>query len=147
MADPSGAIPQDPISVVADISGMARLFVNLLAVDPSRLDTPPGELRELTLNELRISAAGAELTGSGSATFAPGQMIPMPVGSVDLQLSGSNALLDAVQAAGIAPPQELAMVRGMLGAFTRPGAAPDTLETTIEFTEGGGISANGVPLQ
>jgi hypothetical protein len=63
------------------------------------------------------------------------------------QLSGGNALLDTLQGAGIVPIEQLAMVRGMLGAFARPGATPDTLESTIEFTEGGGITANGVPLQ
>ena len=51
------------------------------------MGAPPGELRDMTLNELRISVGGATLTGSGSADFAPGP-IPMPVGSVDLQLSG-----------------------------------------------------------
>ena len=39
------------------------------------------------------------------------------------------------------------MARGLLGAFARPGAAHDTLETRLEFTQGGGISANGVPLR
>jgi hypothetical protein len=146
MADPAQAIPRDPISVVADLSGSVMVMANLLAMDPMAMGAPPGELRDMTLNELRISVGGATLTGSGSAEFAPGP-IPMPVGSVDLQLSGGNGLLDRLQAAGLVPIEQLAMVRGMLGAFARPGATPDTLESTIEFTEGGGITANGVPLQ
>jgi hypothetical protein len=146
MFDPAQAIPRDPISVVADLSGTAVVTANLLAMDPETMGAPPGELRDMTLHELRISVGGATLTGSGSANFAPGP-IPMPVGSVDLQLSGGNGLLDRLQTAGLVPIEQLAMVRGMLGAFARPGAMPDTLESTIEFTEGGGISANGIPLQ
>jgi len=146
LADPQGAFPRDPITVIADLTGAVQVTTNLLGSDPSTMTAPPGELRNLTLNELRITAGGATLTGSGSAEFAPGP-VPQPVGSVDLQLSGGNALLDTLQGAGIVPIEQLAMVRGMLGAFARPGATPDTLESTIEFTEGGGITANGVPLQ
>ena len=144
--DPDGAIPRDPITVVADLTGTARVVTNLLAMDPEAMGAPPGELRDMTLNELRVSAGGATLTGTGSAEFTPGP-IPMPVGAVDLQLRGGNALLDTLQETGFVPVEQIAMVRGMLGAFARPGAAPDTLESTVEFTEDGGITANGVPLQ
>jgi hypothetical protein len=145
MADPAESFPRDPLSVIVDISGSVRVLENLLAAD-MEAGPPPVELQQMTVNELRISAAGATLTGTGSAEFAPGP-VPMPVGSVDLQLSGGLALLDTLQGTGIVPIEQLAMVRGMLGAFARPGATPDTLESTIEFTEGGGITANGVPLQ
>jgi hypothetical protein len=144
--DPDGSIPRDPISVVADLTGSARVVSNLLAMDPEAMGAPPGELRDMTLNELRVSVGGATLTGTGSAEFTPGP-IPMPVGAVDLQLNGGNALLDRLQETGLVPIEQIAMVRGMLGAFARPGPTPDTLESTIEFTEGGSITANGVPLQ
>lgn len=147
MADPAETFPRDPLTVIADLSGSLRVLQNLMTADIEDMDGPPPvELQQMTLNELRVSAAGATLTGSGSAEFAPGP-VPMPVGSVDLQLSGGLALLDTLEAAGLVPIEQLAMVRGMLGAFARPGATPDTLESTIAFTEGGGITANGVPLQ
>jgi hypothetical protein len=145
MADPAESFPRDPLTVIADLSGSVRVLENLLAADMDAA-VPPVELQQMTLNELEISAAGARLTGSGQAEFAPGP-VPMPVGAVDLRLSGGLALLDTLQSTGLVPIEQLAMARGMLGAFTRPGATPDTLETTIEFTEGGGIRANGVPLQ
>lgn len=147
LGDPAQAIPRDPLTVVADISGAVRLFTDLMASDPTAMDAPPGELRSLTVNELRIGAGGAELSGAGDMTFAPNQMIPIPVGRVDLRLSGSNALMDQLGASGLVPMQELAMVRGMIAAFARPGAQPDTMETTVEFAEDGTITANGVPLQ
>jgi len=146
LADPSQSFPRDPITVIADLSGTVQVMADLMSMDPTTMGEAPGELREMSLNELRISVGGATLTGSGSATFEPGP-VPVPVGSVDLQLSGGNALLDTVQGMGLVPIEQLAMVRGLLGAFARPGATPDTLESTIEFTEGGGITANGVPLQ
>lgn len=146
LADPAQAIPRDPITAIVDLSGTARILRDLLALDPSEIGDIPGQLVDLGINELRISATGAELTGSGRADFPPGP-IPMPVGAVDLQLRGLNALFDRLQAAGLVPIEQLAMARGLLGAFARPGAAPDTLETRLEFTQGGGISANGVPLR
>jgi hypothetical protein len=144
--DPAQAIPRDPISVIADVTGSLRVLVDLLSTAPDQITGMPGELVDLSLNELRIAVAGAELTGTGAAVFAPGPS-PRPVGSVDLQLAGSNALLDRLKNSGLLPVEQLAMARGLLAAFTRPGAGPDTVQTTIAFTEGGGITANGVPLQ
>lgn len=146
LADPTAAIPRDPITAIVDLSGTARILRDLLALDPTAMGDIPGQLVDLGINELRITAAGAELTGTGRADFPPGP-IPMPVGAVDLQMRGLNALFDRLQAAGLVPIEQLAMARGLLGAFARPGAAPDTLETRLEFTQGGGISANGVPLR
>jgi hypothetical protein len=146
LADPAQNFPRDPITVIADLSGTVQILTDLMAMEPDAMTAPPGELRDLSLNDLRISVGGATLTGTGSASFAPGP-VPMPVGSVDLQLSGGNALLDTLETAGIVPVEQLALVRGLLGAFARPGATPDTLQSTIQFTEGGGVTANGVPLQ
>lgn len=146
MIDPAQAIPRDPISVIADVTGSVRVLSDLFATDPAKMAAIPGELVDLSVNELRIALAGAELTGTGAATFAPGPM-PVPVGVVDLQLRGSNALFDRLQAAGLVPFEQLAMARGLIGVFTRPGTEPDTVQTTIQFTEGGGITANGMPLR
>jgi len=94
-----------------------------------------------------VSFGGAELTGSGDVDFAPGQMIPMPVGAVDLSLTGANTLIQSLSEGGILPPQQAGMARGMLGMFALPGAGPDSYTSTIEFLPGGAITANGVPLQ
>jgi len=146
MIDPGQAIPRDPISVIADVTGSVRVLSNLFATDTAKMAAIPGELVDLSVNELRIAVAGAELTGTGAASFAPGP-VPVPVGAVDLQLRGANALFDRLQAAGLVPFEQLAMARGLLGVFTRPGTEPDTVQTTLQFTEGGGIIANGMPLR
>ncbi len=147
MVDPSGAVPRDPITLQLDISGLAQMFTDMVSLDPTTLAGPPGELRSLSLNTLNVAAGGATLTGSGSAEFQPGAFPPMPVGSVDLGLDGLNGLLDALTTAGLLPVEQAGMARAMVGMFARPGAGPDTLETTIDFLPGGGIAANGVPLQ
>ncbi|MBF9029529.1 DUF2125 domain-containing protein [Rhodobacterales bacterium HKCCE3408] len=147
MVDPGGAIPRDPATLDIDLTGTVQLFTDLFAMDPATMAGPPGELRSLDLNTLLLRAAGAELTGSGALTFQPGAMPPMPTGTIDLALQGLNGLLDRLTAAGMLPVEQAGMMRGMAGMFARPGAGPDTLETTIEFLPGGGITANGIPLQ
>jgi len=147
MIDPGQAIARTPITLQVDISGMAQMFADLINMDPMTLAGPPGELRSVSLNTLNVSAVGATLTGSGAAEFQPGAFPPMPVGSVDLGLQGLNGVLDSLTAAGLLPIEQAGMVRAMTGMFARPGAGPDTLETTIEFLPGGGITANGIPLQ
>ena len=147
MVDPGQAVPRTPATVIIDLSGTVQLFVDLMSIDPESLSAPPGELRDLTLNNLQVSFGGAELTGTGDVDFAPGQMIPMPVGAVDLSLTGANTLIQSLSDGGLLPPQQAGMARGMLGMFAIPGAGPDSYTSTIEFLPGGAITANGVPLQ
>jgi len=147
MIDPGRAFPRDPASILLDATGQVQVFIDLINMDPATLQGPPGELRSLSVNELRVAVGGAELTGTADFTFAPGQTEPMPVGSADLQLSGGNALLDALMAGGLIPNEQGAFVRGAANVFARPGALPDTLETTVQFGADGSITANGIPLQ
>jgi hypothetical protein len=147
MIDPTNAIPRDPASLILDATGQVQLFMDLVAMDPETLTGPPGELLGLAVNEMRADLGGATLSGTADVSFAPGQLIPMPVGAADLRLSGGNALLDALMAGGLVPAEQGAFVRGMANVFARPGAAPDTLETSVEFGEDGSITANGIPLQ
>lgn len=147
MIDPGQAVPRTPATVVVDLSGTVQLFVDLLTMDPESMMAPPGELRDLTLNELQVSFGGAELTGTGDVDFAPGQMMPMPVGAVDLSVTGANGLIQSLSDGGLLPPQQAGMARGMLGMFAIPGSGPDSFTSTIEFQPDGSITANGVPLQ
>ncbi len=150
MFDPGQAVPRTPASIVVDLSGTVQLFADILMMSPEDLDNmtaPPGELRSMTLNELDVSVGGAQLTGTGDVTFAPGQVMPMPVGTVDLSLTGANGLIQNLSDGGLLPPQQAGMARGMLGMFAIPGAEADSFTSTIEFTPDGMVTANGVPLQ
>lgn len=158
MADPMGAFPQDPISMILDLRGKIDLagavydeemMMMLMMAGPMAL----GELSELRLNELRVDAVGAELTGEGQVAFDYTDLetfdgIPKPVGSVTLGLRGGNALLDKLVSMGLVPADEAQGMRMMLGLFTRPvDGNADHLTTTLEARDDGSIYANGQRIQ
>ncbi|MEM1431326.1 MAG: hypothetical protein AAGG09_17870, partial [Pseudomonadota bacterium] len=66
MFDPSGALPRDPATLVIDLAGQARVLTNLFSTDFEESDEMPAEFEQVDINELRLSVAGAELTGEGS---------------------------------------------------------------------------------
>lgn len=158
MADPMGAFPHDPVSVVVDLDGKIDLagaiyddemmFMMMMA-GPLAL----GELTEVRLNELRIEAVGAELMGEGQVALDYTDLetyggIPKPVGSITLMLRGGNALLDTLVSMGIVPRDEAQGMRMMLGLFTRPvDGDADHLTTTLEAREDGSVYANGQRIQ
>lgn len=156
MLDPTGQLPRDPATLVLDASGKATLFRDLTAIDPTAEQaedaTPPGQIEALNIDTLTLRAAGAELGGTGAFTFDntdtttfPG--MPRPVGAADLTLTGGNALLDRLIAAGLLPQDQVMAARMMMALFTRPGAGPDTLTSRIEVTPDAQILANGQRIQ
>jgi len=147
LIDPAGQVPRSPVTLLLDATAQVQIMVDLMSEQAMMADTPPAELRALNVAALELSFGDTSLTGNADMTFAPGQMPPQPVGQANLSLSGGNALLDQLQAAGVIDAQQAGMARGVAGMFARPGATPDTIETTIDFLPGGSITANGVPLQ
>lgn len=150
--DPSGQLPRDPATVALDLSGKAKLLVDIM--DPMAIaemensGAVPGEINSLDVNSLVVDAVGARLTGEGAITFdntdlttIPG--MPKPVGNINLDLAGANGLLDKIQAMGFIGQEEVMGARMMMGLFGVPGDGPDTLKSTIAFGEDGSISANG----
>lgn len=129
--DPQGALPRDPAQLSLSLKGDA------------------GEVPTITLESLRLSVVGAELTGKGQMTPTPeavGPMAAMGRGRVDLTLRGGNALIDKLVQGRILPAQQEMAARMTMGAFGRavPGEA-DTITSAIQF--GNGITVNGIPLQ
>jgi hypothetical protein len=156
MFDPAEQLPRDPATLSIDLTGMGRLFFDLL--DADEMDTiamqegMPGELNSLKLNDLTLSAAGAALTGTGAFIFDNTDLetfdgLPAPDGSLDLRLVGANSLLDKLTAMGLLPQEQAMGARMMLGMFAVPGAGEDTLTSTIEVKPNGQILANGQRLQ
>lgn len=153
LADPAGALPHDAVTLQLDLSGKAKLFFNLL--DPVHAEAMgtelPGELNELTLNNLKISAAGAEVTGAGAFTFDNTDMttfdgMPRPNGDVTVNVKGANALIDKLIAMGVLPEDQAMMGRMMMGMFATP-TGDDELTSKIEINEEGHVIANGQRLQ
>lgn len=153
--DPSAQLPRDPATLVLDLAGKARLFVDFL--DPEAMadvsgDAAPGELNALSINELTLRAAGAELTGTGAFTFDNTDLetfdgMPAADGSVDLKLTGANALLDKLVSVGLLPEDQAMGARMMMGLFAVPGEGEDILTSKIEVQPNGQIMANGQRLK
>lgn len=154
MLDPTSALPHDPATVALDLTGKVNLFFDLL--DPAQQQAAamaevPGEIHELTLNDLTVQIAGAEVLGTGAMTFDNADMqtypgMPRPDGSVDLRINGINGLIDKLIQMGLIPEDEAMMPRMMLGMFATP-VGDDQLESRIEFTPEGQILANGQRLK
>lgn len=153
MLDPMAQLPRDPATLILDISGTAKMLVDLL--DPALAESPeavPGELHSLDLNELQLTFGGAELTGEGGFTFDNSDMVtfdgfPKPLGDVTLKLVGGNGLLDKLIAMGLVPEEQAMGVRMMAGLFANAGPGEDELNSTIEVREDGGLYANGQRLK
>ncbi|MDZ7905735.1 MAG: hypothetical protein U5N55_08175 [Cypionkella sp.] len=141
--DPSGQLPRDPINLVIDADGMAK--VN--GANAGAQGALPADLQSLNLKELRLGIAGAELRGSGASTFAAGAGgMPDPNAKLDFTLKGANALMDKVVAAGLIPPEALTMPRMMLAMVARQAAdGSDSYTSTVEI-KNKSIFANGQKL-
>lgn len=151
--DPAATLPRDPATLIVDASGKAKMLVDIF--DPSAAEqmgaAPPGELHALDLNALQVKLGGADLTGSGALTFDNSDLatfggMPVPTGTVNLQLVGGNGLLDKLIALGLVPEEQAMGLRMMVGMFARPGDGEDTLTSTLEFKDKG-FFANGMRLQ
>ncbi len=156
MFDPSSQLPRDPATLALELSGKARVMANLL--DPAQMalvedgTKEAGELDALTLDRLLLRLAGAELAGTGDVVFDNSDKetydgMPKPVGTVDLTLTGANALLDKLVAMGLLPEEQVMGTRMMMSMFAVPGEGEDTLKSNIEFNEEGQILANGQRLK
>ena len=152
--DPTGQLPRDPATLVVDLSGKAKLLFELMdpEVTATMGDEVPGEIHALNVNEVTLDVAGAEFDATGAITFDNDDMqtvpgMPKPVGALDLSLIGGVALLDKLVTMGLIPQEQALGARMMMGLFTVPGEGEDSLTSRIEFTEEGGILANGQQIK
>lgn len=151
--DPAGQLPRDPAEISFDVTGMGTNATDLLDIMAmSQMFGPPAvEIDEVTIENLRIAAAGAEVMAQGAMTFdwTDFQTIPgiaRPEGQVTVNLNGVNALMDKLSAMGLIPEEELMMPRMMMGMFSTP-VGDDMLETVLEVNSEGHVLANGQRLQ
>ena len=112
---------------------------------------PPIQIDEVTIEDLRIAAVGAEATATGAMTFdwTDFQTIPgiaRPEGAVTVNLNGANALMDTLVAMGLIPEGDLMMPRMMMGMFATT-VGDDMLESVLEVNSEGHVLANGQRLQ
>lgn len=151
MVDPMANLPRDPATLVIDARGKATLTSDIMDEAAMNSGLPPGQLESFDLPALQLKIAGAELTGNGALTFDNTDLtsfdgMPAPTGTVTLNLTGGNTLLDKLVAMGMIPEDQAMGARMMMGMFARPGNGPDTLTSTLEFKDKG-FFANGMRLK
>ena len=151
--DPAGQLPRDPADITFDLTGVGTSGMDLLdfAALSQMAGPPPVQVDEVTIENLRIAAVGAEATAAGAMTFdwtdfqtIPG--MPRPEGAVTINLNGANALMDTLVEMGFIPAEDLMMPRMMMGMFATP-VGDDMLESVIEVNDQGHVLANGQRLQ
>lgn len=148
--DPAGQLPHDPATVNLDLSGTAKLYFDVLDPEQAQammMSDMPAELHSLSLNDLTVRIAGAELTGEGAFTFDNEDLetfegFPAPDGSVTLKAEGLNGLIDTLSDMGLLPQEQVMGARMMMGMFAR-STGDDQLESTLEVNGEGQIIANG----
>lgn len=154
--DAGEQLPRDPATIALNLSGTAKLLLNLLdAEEMASMEQSgelPGELNSLNVDGLQVSVAGAELMGEGAFTFNNEDLstfsgFPAPDGAIDLSLVGGNGLLDKLVAMGLVPEEQATGARLMLGLFTVPGTEADSLTSKIEVRPDGQVLANGQRLR
>lgn len=150
MFDPGAVLPRDPATLQIGLSGTAIAKADFL--DPANADAFEGEdlpfaPYSLSLETLRIAAAGALITGSGdfvfdntdTETFAP---MPRPEGDAVIEISGLNGLLDNLVSMGLVPEDQIMGPRMMMGMFAR-ATGDDRMEIAVEVTPSGEVKVNG----
>lgn len=156
MIDPQGQLPRDPATIELAVSGQVTPGFDML--DPEQMDAVesgeamPGEIQSANIDALKLSIAGAELTGDGGFTFDNSDMqtfpgMPRPSGAVDLKLTGGNGLLDKLVGMGLLPEEQASGARMMMGLFAVPVEGEDTLNSKIEINDEGQVLANGQRLR
>lgn len=153
MLDPAQQLPRDAANVVLALKGTGNWLVNIFDTDALENSTAvPGKVESLSLEALKVTIAGASLTGDGAFTFDNGDLatfggVPRPEGTLNLALKGGITLLDKLTAMNIVPQQQAFGIKAMSGLFARPGPGPDELISRIEIDPTGRVLANGQPIR
>ena len=147
MFDPAQNITRSPVNVVANLSANVQPAIDWSNPEAAMSGNPAdvGAVQDITINEVLVTAGGAQITAEGGATIDNSMGFPFPTGKVTISASGVQALVNGLVAMGIIPQDQAGMMMGMMMAFARPGENADEFISDIEFSPQG-ITANGTPL-
>jgi hypothetical protein len=138
MFDPTAQLPRTPLDLSFDISGSTVVVSDVFAQDGS----VPFRGTEADMSDMRLSFAGAEVTGSGNIKDTSTPDKPAGVGELNMTLKGIHKLIDTVVEMGLLPNEQAMGARLGLGLIARPGDDANTLISHIEVNEEGQIFAN-----
>lgn len=103
---------------------------------------------DLAINQFALSALGAKITAEGALKASESGDMTAPVGEINANAEGMNALIDKLAAMGVIPQDQLMGVRMGLAMFAKPVAeGEDKLTSKIEFKDGGSIFVNGQQMK
>jgi hypothetical protein len=142
--DPTGVLTRTPIVFDIDVTGRTSLdlFGLIQAQDAGTI--PPIPLVERAdIVRLLISAAGAEITGTGGFTFDNSTGFPMPRGTADIVVKGANKMVDALITLGVMTSDDAMGARMAMALILDPTAEPDVMTSRIEARDDGGMYVNG----
>ena len=154
--DPTTQLPRDPMTIAFDLGSEASLLFEFLDIRAMMGGAKPAGLPvtadRVTLNSLMVSAAGAELTGTGDFTLDYTDWVtfdgmPAPEGQAAFMLKGGNGLIDRLIAMGLMSQDDAMGMRMMMSMFAKPGAGEDVLTSEIDVKKTGEVSANGQRLR
>jgi hypothetical protein len=154
--DSNTVLPRDPATLTIDLSGSAKVLVDLFTSDFTKnLKTDaslPVEVQDLALERFHLSGAGTKVTGVGAFRFDNSDLltvqgIPRPEGQLDIEIDGVYGLMDRLIEIGLIQKSEAVGVRMMLSMLTVPGSANDVLKTRLEVTKEGHFIVNGQRLR
>ena len=153
--DPEGRLPRDPASLLVAVEGQLRLLASLFDEQAQAEAEEAGEIPvevESAEVELLLEAVGARVEADGdftidnsdTTTFAGS---PAPTGTLTVEASGIDALLDTLTDMGLVPPDQLMPARMMLGLFARPDGEGGYTSVIEVDGETGEVTANGQRLR
>lgn len=155
MFDPQAILPRDPATLKISLASDFKQAFDLLNFNRwsthKESDPLPFTFETARLKAFELEAVGAKVAGEGAFTFDYEDKttfpdMPRPDGTVNLNASGVNGLIDNLVKAGLVPEDQVMGVRMMLGMFAKPGDAEDTLTSEIKI-ENGQVFANGQRLR
>lgn len=151
MVDPAGTFPRDPMSLDIDLAGSVIILTDLLDINAMTSVIDAGQMpfavQSVTINNLSANAVGAALAGSGRFTLDMTDLttfdgFPRPEGTATATMTGVNALLDKLVAAGLMTADDAMAGRLGMGMFAEV-TGEDQLRSTLEINAEGEVIANG----
>lgn len=143
MFDAGGALPRDPMFMRFDVTGEARIFRDLMALQAAGPGGPPIELETLVLRDVRVAGLGAAVSATGELDVRG--VAAQPDGEVTVVIDGALALIDQLTAAGLLPPGAGDVYKSMGQQILRPGEGDDQFIADIASRRGQ-VTVNGVPM-
>lgn len=146
--DPTAVLARTPIVLNVDVTGRTSLDMFALMQAEENGGIPPiPQVERADIVRLLVSAAGAEVSGTGAFTFDNSLGFPMPRGSADFVVKGANKMVDALITLGVITTDDAMGARMAMALILEPAAELDVGMSKIEAREDGGVYVNGQRMQ